>query len=126
MKPWKILVVDDEPMVLSVHRAYLERMGHEVVTCEEGDSALMVYQKHQGKFDLLITDYRMPKLNGIQLTQMLRLFDAAMPVVMTTGYCEEISSIDLQVHRISCLAKPFRYGDMYAQLKSLQQVPAAV
>jgi CheY-like chemotaxis protein len=126
MKPWKILAVDDESMILAVHRAYLERMGHEVVACADSRDALSVYQRHQGQFDMLLTDYRMPHVNGVQLTQMLRLFDEKLPVLMITGFKEEINAADLLAYQITCLSKPVRYEELCLELEQLQERIASV
>lgn len=120
MESWKILVVDDEPLVLAVHRAYLERMGHEVVACSESREALALYQRHEGRFDLLLTDYRMPYVNGMQLVQMLHLLDADLPVVMITGFSKELSAMELRNHGIVCLSKPVRYDELYVRLQAIQ------
>jgi len=82
----KVLVVDDDPVLRAVMGASLRALGHEVSACEGGSQAWTVLK--DGHFPVMITDWSMPDMNGIQLTQTLRA--APRPsytyVIMLTGH----------------------------------------
>lgn len=86
VRPLKILVVDDEPLVRQVMREYLANDGHEVETAVDGKAALEVFP---GKnFDLVITDRAMPEMNGDQLAEKIKQLSPKTPVIMLTGFGE--------------------------------------
>jgi CheY-like chemotaxis protein len=63
----KILFVDDDEMILMVHKDLLERRGYEVTTCADSSDALQTFEDFPNKFDLVITDQIMPNMTGIKL-----------------------------------------------------------
>ena len=80
----KILVVDDEPLVRNFLREVLEAEDYEVLTTEDGLSALKEVER--GGIDLVITDVRMPKLNGIELLKEVKKRSPSTLVVVITAY----------------------------------------
>jgi CheY-like chemotaxis protein len=86
--PGRILLVDDNEMGLRARKVVLEEQGHEVVPCGGGAEALNEYSSRP--FDLVITDYRMPLLNGIQLIARLRESTPELPIVLISGVAEAL------------------------------------
>lgn len=80
----KVLVVDDEESILRTLIEALDVLGYDAIGAKNGLEALEIYD--QNKFELVITDIRMPELNGIELMQRIRARDPQMPVVIITGY----------------------------------------
>ena len=80
----KILVVDDEPLVRNFLKEVLEAEDYEVLTTEDGLSALKEVER--GGIDLVITDVRMPKLNGIELLKEVKKRSPSTLVVVITAY----------------------------------------
>jgi DNA-binding NtrC family response regulator len=80
----KVLVVDDEESILRTLIEALDVLGYDAIGAKNGLEALDVYE--QNKVELVITDIRMPELNGIELMQRIRARDPEMPVVIITGY----------------------------------------
>ncbi|MCD6082576.1 sigma-54-dependent Fis family transcriptional regulator [Candidatus Aerophobetes bacterium] len=80
----KILVVDDEPLVRNFLREVLEAEDYEVLTTEDGLSALKEVER--GGIDLVITDVRMPKMNGIELLKEVKKRSPSTLVVVITAY----------------------------------------
>ena len=64
-----ILVVDDDPLMINVVRYMLLRNGFKVLEAANGQEALDVMKEHEQKTDLIITDYNMPKMNGLELAK---------------------------------------------------------
>ncbi|HUG41142.1 MAG TPA: sigma-54 dependent transcriptional regulator [Longimicrobiales bacterium] len=79
-----ILCVDDEPGALQVFRMALERQEHRVVAVTNADAALAVIGR--GGVDLIISDYQMPGMSGIDLVERLRGDGLTIPVIMVTGH----------------------------------------
>lgn len=81
----KILVVDDDELVLIALEALLSPRGYEVTTVSNGDEALESLKKK--KFDLLILDILMPGMNGFELCQKIRTIDdyKVVPIIMLTA-----------------------------------------
>ncbi|MEC9282946.1 MAG: response regulator [Bdellovibrionota bacterium] len=81
-KKAKVLIVDDSQVVLSFHKAMLEQNGYETECAINGFEALERFSTE--KFDLIITDVNMPKMDGYQFTEEVRKQDAEIPIIMVT------------------------------------------
>jgi nitrogen regulation protein NR(I) len=102
----QILVVDDEPNLRRVLSAQLERDGYEVHTAEDGEQALGILKEHH--IDLVITDLRMPKLDGMELLRRAQKIDAELPVVMITAHGTVDNAVEaLKTGAFDYLTKPF-------------------
>jgi CheY-like chemotaxis protein len=86
-----ILIVDDEKSVADVLKRMLERLGYTVEIKTSSPEGLKAFRKNPGKYDLVITDLTMPNMNGLQLAKSLSKTGAGIPVILITGYGEEIS-----------------------------------
>jgi CheY-like chemotaxis protein len=82
----RILLVDDNKSGAPARKSALAEHGFEVSTASSGHEALEIFQ--QTPFDLVVTDYRMPKMNGVQLIAALRELCPALPVVILSGFAE--------------------------------------
>jgi len=84
MKGRQILVVDDEPKMRRVLEIMLQKMGHRVLGAGNGIEALAIFQAHS--VDLIITDLRMPEMDGIELLAVLRAQASDVPVMVITAH----------------------------------------
>ncbi|OQY67172.1 MAG: DNA-binding response regulator, partial [Polyangiaceae bacterium UTPRO1] len=80
----RVLVVDDERKMRRVLQMLLEQMGLESTAAESGEEALVLFR--QEKFDLVMTDLRMPGMGGMAWIEHLRQLDAEVPVIVLTAY----------------------------------------
>ncbi len=87
----QILLVDDEPNVLDLECQMLQFFGYKTTGLTESTKVLNVLEKNPGKYDLLITDLTMPNLTGMQLAELVRLRYPDLPIIMITGYSEELT-----------------------------------
>lgn len=87
----KILLVDDEPQVVSTTSSMLRRLGYQVTTAETGPQALDIFLTDPRYFDLVITDETMPDITGTALTQKMLRLRADIPVILFTGHGETVS-----------------------------------
>ncbi len=84
--PTTILLVDDNRMGLAARRAVLEEIGYTVVTAANGLEALSSVEAHV--FDLVITDWKMPKMDGLELIRRLREAGFAPPIILLSGFAD--------------------------------------
>jgi signal transduction histidine kinase len=108
----KVLVVDDEPDILDLSVKILQRQGYHVQTAVDGESALRVMAS--GRFDLIISDWKMPGLSGQQLFERLLATDpesARRMIFMTGDVLSEKTEKFLTEHGKTCLPKPFSIAD---------------
>lgn len=102
----KVLVVDDEPVVRASCRRVLGREGYHVETAESGRDGLG--RACATPYDVVITDLRMPDLDGMELIRQLRKRDAATPVLVITGYGSIASAVEaVRLGACGYLEKPF-------------------
>jgi DNA-binding NtrC family response regulator len=102
-----ILCVDDEPTILNTIKLMLERAGHQSIAVHNGAAALNVLERRT--VDLVMTDYQMPEMNGLELVSKIRRDGLDVPIIVLTGY----GSIERAVAAIKAgatdyLAKPVR------------------
>jgi CheY-like chemotaxis protein len=82
----RILIVDDNNMGLLARRSVLEEIGHLVDTSSSPHDALELCSKQH--FDIVITDFKMPKMDGIELISKLRKIDALTAIVLISGFTD--------------------------------------
>jgi len=86
----RILVVDDEPLVCDSIRRMLAVDGYQVETATSGEAALALLGKD--KFDVIITDYELPLMNGDELAAAIKALDPNLPIALITAYAESLQS----------------------------------
>jgi two-component system cell cycle sensor histidine kinase/response regulator CckA len=111
----RVLIVDDEPAIRGYMKAILQKNGCTVAEEEDGIDALRVIQEQNGKFDLLVTDVRMPKMDGPSLAEHVRHRFAGIPVLFVSGYAAEATAIPAS----DFLPKPFRPQALVARVQEL-------
>ena len=110
-KAIKILAVDDEEIVQSLIRDAMEEEGHEVFTASNGREALRVL--NSTRIDLLITDIRMPIMDGTQLVEKAREAHPGVGVVFMTGYASLTSAQDaIKQGALDYIMKPFELTEI--------------
>lgn len=113
----KILVVDDEPMLLEVISSYLEGKGFQILTAETGRKALALFQAHALSF--VILDLMLPDLSGEEIcTEMRKL--SRVPVLMLTAKTQEEDLLNgLALGADDYLTKPFSLKELYARIQAI-------
>lgn len=86
-----ILLVEDEVSLAEMYLELLEDIGYTVTVCNEGASALKLFQQNPAQFDLVITDQAMPNMTGKQLSQELVKIKPDIPIILCTGYSSVVS-----------------------------------
>lgn len=98
-----VLVVEDDPLVLSSTVALLEDLGHHVTTAGSALDAL-ARLRDDNAIDLVITDHLMPGMTGAELAELIRSEQPSMPLLLVSGYLEAVSAVPQGIVQ---LAKPF-------------------
>ena len=88
MHPPRILLIDDNVHGLKARRTVLEEEGYAVETATGGREGLVKFEEQE--FDLVVTDYRMPDLRGLQVLRKIRKVNETIPVVILSGYVEKL------------------------------------
>jgi PAS domain S-box-containing protein len=103
-----VLVVDDDVLIAMSTADMLEDLGHEVLEAYSGARALEILRESR-RVDLMITDYSMPKMNGVELARAARELLPNLPIILATGYAELPSGAKIDVLRIG---KPYQQQDL--------------
>src|SRR5690606_9854337 len=107
----QVLVVDDEPNLRRVLSAQLSRDGYDVHTAEDGNQALTVLSEHH--IDLVITDLKMPNLDGMELLRRALELDPDLPVVMITAHGTVDNAVEaLKLGAFDYITKPFDQSEV--------------
>ena len=84
----RILIVDDNAMGLAARRSVLEELGHKVITCGAPQDALELCGKQ--RFDVVVTDYKMPKMNGLEFIGRLKKQHPGVAVILISGFADTL------------------------------------
>jgi len=113
----KIFVVDDEPQILKVLRAYLEKAGYQVATAEDGETALTTFQRE--KPDFVILDLNLPGMDGLDVCKSIRR-ESNIPILMLTARVEEADRlIGLELGADDYVVKPFSPREVVARVRTI-------
>jgi CheY-like chemotaxis protein len=112
-----ILVVEDDRLNRELFSKVLRQEGYQVLEACDGDIALKILQVLP--CDLVITDFLMPMLNGIEFVDQLRSLQPQMPVIFITGYLSAISDKKIVDEVAEILAKPFEPSVLRSSVRRL-------
>jgi CheY-like chemotaxis protein len=111
--PYTILVVDDEPGIRTMVQFELSQQGHNILTADSGVRALEILESSH--VDLILTDMRMPQMDGLDLVAKVRNTRPAIPIILMTGFIEERVRKVQEYKLAGTLNKPFTI-DQLAEL----------
>jgi CheY-like chemotaxis protein len=98
-----VLLVDDNRDGLLVRRSLLEEIGCCVQIAISAEDGLSLFET--GKFDVVVTDYRMPRMNGTELIKRIRLLDPNARIIMLSGFVEPLGLTELNTGADAVIAK---------------------
>ncbi len=120
VRPFQVLVVDDEEIARTNLEHILKKEGHQVKTAANGVEALEKIEKQQ--FDLILTDLKMDKMDGIQLLEAAKEVDPHAAIMMVTGYATVDTAVEaLQKGAVHYLSKPIKIDELRANVKHLAE-----
>jgi len=115
-RPRRVLLVDDDGLVLAGTAAMLEDLGHVVVTARSGPEALALLDRDMA-VQAVVTDHAMPGMTGLDLAREIRLRRPDLPVVLATGYAELPAAATAGLPRLN---KPYRQQELAEVLATLR------
>lgn len=115
----RVLVVDDEKLIVKGIRFSLEQDGMEVECAYDGEEALNMAR--EGAYDMILLDVMLPKLNGFEVCQQIREF-SSVPVIMLTAKGDDMDKIlGLEYGADDYITKPFNILEVKARIKAIMR-----
>jgi DNA-binding response OmpR family regulator len=112
-----VLVAEDEPLIRNYVRRVLSRMGFHVVDAADGAEAHELSRRHRGEIHLLLTNVKMPRMNGVELAKQLQTERPDLKVLVmsghTSGMLEELAA------RTNFLEKPFLPETLKSKIRAV-------
>ncbi|QUV86129.1 response regulator [Chloracidobacterium aggregatum] len=121
----RVLVVEDDPDVRATVEAALLAGGFAVVEARDGQAAWNIIQQQAGRFDLVVTDVRMPNVNGVQLASSIWETYPDLPVLFISGYADRDDTRQSFAFRDNLIYKPFTAAEIVEKVKSMMDRNAA-
>jgi PAS domain S-box-containing protein len=116
----RVLLVDDEEIVLVILKKMLKKHGYEVTTVQRSKKALDYFKSHPDQYDLVITDQLMPEMDGTELSKKLLEIKPDLPIILMTGYSKSVALDMLEKLGIkSFLMKPIVDEDLVKAIDSV-------
>jgi CheY-like chemotaxis protein len=122
-----ILLVDDEPQVVTLIREMLLREGYSVLGARDGEEALQIAGNQEQRIDLLLTDIVMPQLNGRVLADRLKTMRPGVKVLYMSGFMKEaiLKYYGISITGIPFLQKPFTRETLGRKVRDMLDTPAS-
>jgi CheY-like chemotaxis protein len=124
LRPLRILLVDDDPMLIKSLQDTLQEDGHTIVAASGGQAGIDIFKaaRQRGEnFDAVITDLGMPYVDGRKVAAAIKAMSQATPVILLTGWGQRlIAANDTPANIDRVLSKPPRLFDLRAALTELQ------
>ncbi|MBU8871022.1 MAG: PAS domain S-box protein [Gemmatimonadales bacterium] len=122
----KVLLVDDEEMIVDVAVKGLTRLGFEVVGLMDGVQAVELFRQDPNSFDVVVTDQTMPGITGFEVATKILAIRPDLPVILTTGYSNILDEEKVKEAGICrLLQKPLKIRELAEALDELTSVSAA-
>jgi PAS domain S-box-containing protein len=120
-----ILVVDDEEGVREVAERMLQEIGYDTITAKDGRQALGILERTREEIVGILLDLSMPRMGGQETLRRLRTTDPDLPVVMMSGYTEQVVTEQLgeSSHSTGFLQKPFVAEDLVTAFRHFAEAP---
>jgi DNA-binding NtrC family response regulator len=118
----KVLIVDDDAVVLEVTSKMFQRMGFETVKVSDGDSALEAFEESRGEIQLVFLDIQIPGIGGAELSSRFLEMDPEVRVVVNSGYDEEVATAEIlgRERLAGFIQKPYTATDLERLVQNLE------
>jgi len=114
-----LLIVEDEPSVRNLVASALRHDGYHLLIASSAEEALAVADAHDGPIDLLLTDAMMPGKSGVELASLMSERRPATPVIIMSGYTDEILDVPGMKEPIALLQKPFTPRELRRRIREV-------
>ncbi|RWD44421.1 response regulator [Mesorhizobium sp.] len=114
----KLLIVDDDESVRTLAARALERAGHMIDIAADGAQGLALIRAARGGYDLVVSDIRMPEMDGIQMAKAAASLFPAMKILLMTGYADQRERAEeLNGVIVDVVQKPFTLAEIRARVE---------
>lgn len=122
----KLLVVDDDIIILQAMKSFLEKEGFEVTTTADAQEALKIIEEQKDELDLVISDIMMPFISGIELLSSIKEIKASIPIVIVSALDQkEVIMMAFQLGAEDFVKKPINMDELIIRVqKALNTVQA--
>ena len=119
----QIIVIDDDPDLASLFCDGLKSAGYKTVAFDDPKAAIEYISKHNSEVSLVITDWKMPKMNGLELTKIISYIDDRIKVMLMSAYELEKNQLK-EINKCDYMKKPFHISKLIETVKKeLTQIP---
>ena len=108
----RILVVDDVDLLRDFAQGFLQMAGFDVVTADSGHAALKILENDPKPVDIILTDYNMPAMNGVELVKRVATRWPKIKFILASGYLDEKTQSSVQHHDATLILKPYAIQDL--------------
>lgn len=109
----RVMIVDDEPLLARVVSRLFRSGGYDTIVTHSGAEALTRARALEGGLDLVVLDYAMPDMDGVQVAAKLRVLSSGIKIIMLSGYSIEQMQAEIEDGLIDVLVhKPFDPGEL--------------
>jgi len=115
----RILLIDDDYFLLRLLSDTISTFGEfDILTASDGEEGLKIVRKVEGRIDLIITDLNHPKIDGIEMSKIIKKEYPKIPIILQTGYSIAIKSLSTEEMFFKILSKPYRLNTLFETIKS--------
>jgi PAS domain S-box-containing protein len=108
-----VLVVEDDEAVMRLHREVLSRYGYVVLMATDGQAGIEMFKAHRNEIRIALVDVVMPHMNGREVVEQIRQLRPDLPIIMTSGYTEDIINRDaIEALEVVFMQKPVKPLDL--------------
>ena len=101
-----LLVVEDNPLILLLAQQFLEEVGYDVVTADDGPAVLRLIE-NLPSLDGLIIDFMLPTMNGAEIVERVRPVYPTVPMIMASAFPDAVTELWLRQYEVEFLMKPY-------------------
>jgi CheY-like chemotaxis protein len=118
--PKTILIVEDDRAARSALEDIFDLLGYRSLMAQDGEEALRLYNQHAAEIDLVLSDLRMPKMDGIELARQLAALDPNVKLVLSTGYASDEQRQAVEAVKIDgWIRKPYSIEQLMGLINQL-------
>ncbi len=113
-----VLVVEDDPVLLDITIQLIEFLGYSVTAATGSNEAITKLRENPDKFDVVFTDYGLPKIDGVELSKMIKEISCEIPIILCSGKIDLIDARQMaEAGIVEVARKPYTINDLDSIIK---------
>lgn len=117
-----LLIVDDEPLMTDLFIKIISKRGFEVISANDGESALEIVRSRNSDLSLVITDMTMPGMDGVGLSRALEQIAPSLPVLIATGLDTDFGELQAPSNVVGIVTKPYQTNTLMDTIRTILSV----